>query len=153
MFWEDRLNEYDNDARDLEDNFCKNQEKERNDRLIEIEQLVQGKVRPTPNLLNIKYRMEQLSKYQRFEEAAKLKDQYDLEVTIYTIIYMIVCSIRLILSRKTTFINLLNNIYKYGVWGYTKVLGTEPVIISTKDASISTIRALSKRDKKCMICM
>ena len=74
------MEEYDRDAQELESNFRENQEKEKLEFEKELETSVQSKVRPTPKLLNMKYRIEQLSKYQRFEEAGKLQDQYNLEV-------------------------------------------------------------------------
>ena len=74
------MDEYDNDAKELEENFKKNQEQEQVDFEEELEKSVVDKVRPSSKLLNMKYRMEQLSKYQRFEEAAKLQGQYEVEV-------------------------------------------------------------------------
>ena len=74
------MEEYDRDAHELEENFKENQEKEKTEFETELETSIQGKVRPSSKLLNMKYRIEQLSKYQRFEEAAKLQDQYNVEV-------------------------------------------------------------------------
>lgn len=74
------MEEYDRDAQELESNFRENQDKEKLEFEKELEASVNSKVRPTPKLLNMKYRIEQLSKYQRFEEAGKLQDQYNLEV-------------------------------------------------------------------------
>lgn len=77
------MEEYDNDAEELETNFVKNQEKEKMEFEEDLEESIQSKVRPTSKLLNMKYRIEQLSKYQRFEEAAKLQNKYNLEVRLY----------------------------------------------------------------------
>lgn len=88
------MSEYDHDAQELEDNFKKNQEREQQEFEEELENSVIEKVRPSSKLLNMKYRMEQLSKYQRFEEAAKLQTQYEKEVRIQ--IYKFVCWIEYI---------------------------------------------------------
>jgi hypothetical protein len=77
------MEEYDNDAEELETNFVKNQEKEKMEFEEDLEESIQSKVRPTSKLLNMKYRIEQLSKYQRFEEAAKLQNKYNIEVGLY----------------------------------------------------------------------
>ena len=74
------MEEYDRDAQELEENFRENQEKEKTEFEGALETSIQGKVRPSSKLLNMKYRIEQLSKYQRFEEAGKLQDQYNVEV-------------------------------------------------------------------------
>jgi protein-arginine kinase activator protein McsA len=79
------MEEYDRDAHELEENFKENQEKEKTEFESELETSIQGKVRPSSKLLNMKYRIEQLSKYQRFEEAAKLQDQYNVEVNFKNI--------------------------------------------------------------------
>jgi hypothetical protein len=46
----------------------------------DLDESLKSKLRPSKTLLNIEYRIEQMSKLQRFEEAAKLKDQYEEEV-------------------------------------------------------------------------
>ena len=74
------MDQYDTDANQLEEGFQQNQEGDKMKFEQELEESIQGKVRPSPKLLNMKYRMEQLSKYQRFEEAAKLQGQYEIEV-------------------------------------------------------------------------
>ena len=81
-FWNEKLEKYDQDAKELEEKFVANQEREKQDFEGELDQMVQAKVRPSPKLLNMEYRIEQLSKYQRFEEAAKLQDQYQVEVRV-----------------------------------------------------------------------
>ena len=45
-----------------------------------LTETMEGKLRPTPKLLNMQFRMEQLSRTQRFEEAAKLKIEFEAEV-------------------------------------------------------------------------
>lgn len=64
----------------MEENFINNQSQEREEFENQLVEAIKTKVRPSSKLLNFQYRMDQLSKYQRFEEAAKLKDEYDIEV-------------------------------------------------------------------------
>lgn len=91
------MEEYDNDAEDLEKNFVKNQEKEKAEFEQDLEESIQPKVRPTSKLLNMKYRIEQLSKYQRFEEAAKLQEKYNQEVhprkTVFLLFLLFIVSV------------------------------------------------------------
>lgn len=124
------MEEYDRDAQELENNFRENQEKEKVEFEKELETSVQSKVRPTPKLLNMKYRIEQLSKYQRFEEAGKLQDQYNLEVgpTVAA-----ARARRLVIPAPALFIR------------------NEPfVILSTKSASRSRRKIRSIVEKKCL---
>lgn len=73
---------YDTDSENLKNNFRENQMEEREEIDRRLTETLEGKLRPTPKLLNMQFRLEQLSRAQRFEEAAKLKLEFEDEVGI-----------------------------------------------------------------------
>lgn len=78
-FWEEKLAQYDLEAREMHERLLERKLAEREAYIEELQTQFRKNGKMSGKYLNLRFKLEQLSKAQRFEEAAELKTQLEQE--------------------------------------------------------------------------
>lgn len=78
-FWEEKFAQYDLEAREMHERLLERKLAEREAYIEELQTQFRKNGKMSAKYLNLRFKLEQLSKAQRFEEAAELKTQLELE--------------------------------------------------------------------------
>ena len=78
-FWQEKLEQYDVEASEMEARLIERKNEERDTYIEELQSQFRKNGKMSAKYLNLKFKMDQLSKAQRFEEAAETKAQLEEE--------------------------------------------------------------------------
>jgi hypothetical protein len=79
QFWQEKFEQYDAEATTIRDRFLERKQEEREAYIEELQTQFRKNGKMSAKYLNLKFKMDQLSKAQRFEEAAEIKGQLEEE--------------------------------------------------------------------------
>lgn len=77
--WQQKFESYEKDVQDTRDNQLSKIQEERERSIEEFKSQLGKGLKMSTRYIDLKFRVDQLSKAQRFEEAAELKAQLELE--------------------------------------------------------------------------